>query len=58
VLSEYYSVSKAIVWNWVVKLREKLNIASERKAGRTVLGLFSGMLEPTLQNIRTLLQPH
>jgi putative transposase len=29
-------VSKAAVWKWVVKLREKLQIASERKAGRFV----------------------
>jgi len=36
VLFEYCSVSKAAVWKWVVKLREKLQIASERKAGRFV----------------------
>ncbi len=35
-LSECYRVSKAAVWRWVVKLREKLQIASERKAGRFV----------------------
>ncbi|MEM3551529.1 MAG: DDE-type integrase/transposase/recombinase [Candidatus Bathyarchaeia archaeon] len=31
VLSEFCMVSKTAVWKWVVKLRDKLNIASERK---------------------------
>ena len=35
-LSEYCSVSKTAVWRWVVKLREKLNIASEGKARRFI----------------------
>jgi len=30
VLSEYCRVSKTAVWRWVVKLRKKLQIASER----------------------------
>jgi hypothetical protein len=28
--------SKTAVWRWVVKLREKLNITSERKARRFI----------------------
>ncbi len=35
-LSEIHRVSKTAVWKWVVKLREKLNIASERKARRFI----------------------
>ncbi|MEM3602232.1 MAG: DDE-type integrase/transposase/recombinase [Candidatus Bathyarchaeia archaeon] len=31
VLSEYCRVSKTAFWKWVVKLREKLKIASEKK---------------------------
>ena len=36
VLSEFCTVSKTAVWKWIVKLREKLNIASERKIRRFV----------------------
>jgi transposase-like protein len=36
VLSEYCRVSKTAVWKWVVKLRERLNIASERKPRRFI----------------------
>ena len=36
VLSEYCSVSKTAVWRWIVKLRERLNTASERKARRFI----------------------
>jgi len=36
VLSEYCSVSKTAVWKWIVKLREKLNISSERSARRFI----------------------
>jgi len=35
-LSEYCSVSKNAVWRWVVKLREKLQIASKRRARRFI----------------------
>ncbi len=35
-LSECYRVSKTAVWRWVVKLREKLQIASERRARRFI----------------------
>jgi len=34
VLSEYFRVFKTAVWKWVVKLREKLSIASERRKRR------------------------
>ncbi|MGC8998358.1 MAG: hypothetical protein ACP5JW_03015 [Candidatus Bathyarchaeia archaeon] len=36
VLSEYCIVSKTAVWRWVVKLREKLNIASKKKPRRFI----------------------
>ena len=36
VLSEYCMVFKTAVWKWAVKLREKLNIASERKTRRFI----------------------
>jgi len=36
VLSEYYSVSKTAVWKWIVKLRERLQIASERRVRRFI----------------------
>jgi uncharacterized protein YneR len=36
VLSEYCSVSKTAVWKWIVKLRERLNIASEKKVRRFI----------------------
>ncbi|MEM2498187.1 MAG: hypothetical protein QXQ28_02020 [Candidatus Nezhaarchaeales archaeon] len=34
VLSEYCSVSKTAVWKWVVKLRERLNVAYEKRSRR------------------------
>jgi len=36
VLSEYCRVSKTAVWKWVVKLRERLSIASERRDRRFI----------------------
>lgn len=36
VLSEFCRVSKTAVWKWVVKLRERLNMASGRKPRRLV----------------------
>lgn len=36
VLSEFCMVSKTAVWKWVVKLREKLQIASEKRARRFI----------------------
>jgi len=36
VLSEHCRVSKTAVWKWIVKLREKLTIALERKPRRLI----------------------
>ncbi len=36
VLSKYCSVSKTAIWKWIVSLREKLQMASERRARRFV----------------------
>jgi transposase-like protein len=36
VLSEFCSFSKTAVWKWGIKLREKLQIASEKKATRFI----------------------
>jgi len=36
VLSEYWRVSKTAVWRWVVKLEERLQTASERRARRFI----------------------
>ncbi len=36
VLSEYCRVSKTAVWKWVVKLRKKLNMATDGRARRFI----------------------
>jgi len=36
VLSEFCRVSKTAVWKWIVKLRKRLEVASERKHRRLI----------------------